>query len=235
MSLEPHTRNAKDLFDLSLDLREFLELWRKTREEDASQDERKLLSGMVKRLAEELNVLPFRGPLPQHLLTRRPKLFPRWTGDAVDKVLNIMAEYLSYRYDHVVWEDICRNPETVNEYINRNPARREKANGFIFELIARRWLKEVGGEHWRNVQRIQVLTPPRLRSIGIDLCQISKRGLKHGIEVDAFSALKSNRQLNISIAEIECSLTNSALVLEMVAKAIILAEYFKKYVDIDAH
>lgn len=226
MSTEPHALDAKELFDLLLDMREFLELWQKARRGKVDKNEKEQLGRMVGRLAGELNVLPFRGRLLQYMLTRRPTLLPRWTGipDAVDKVLNIVLEYLTYRYDHVVWEDIRSNPKAISEYINRNPDRREKANGFIFELIARRWLKEARGEHWSNVQRIQILTPPGLKPIGAD-----EGRLRHGIEVDAFSVLKSHRQLNIAIAEIERSLTNSALVLEIVTKAIIIAEYFKKH------
>jgi len=218
---EYHGMDAGELFDLLLDLREFIALWRKAREGKASSNERAQLGRMVKNLAQDMNILPLRGRLLQHLLPRKPVILPKRSGIpvVVDKLLDVMVEYLNYRYDHEVWEEIRKNAETIKEYMNRNRNRRQLAHGFIFELIARRWLKSARGEHWGNVQRIQILTPPELT------CQ----GIQHGIEVDAFSMMKSNQQLNVAIAEMEIRLTNSATADEIATKAVVLAKYFKRY------
>jgi len=80
---------------------------------EASESEKKRLSELVEKLCEELEVLPFRGRLVKHLLVRRPRLLPKWaTGvpDAVDKILALFKEYLSYVCDQAVWQNISKDP-----------------------------------------------------------------------------------------------------------------------------
>jgi hypothetical protein len=101
-----------------LDVREFSNLWLIARRGEASGSERKRLSELVEKLCEELEVLPFRGRLVKHLLVRRPKLLPKWAAgvpDAVDKILALFKEYLSYVYDQAVWQNI-RSSETRRLY-----------------------------------------------------------------------------------------------------------------------
>lgn len=222
----------KELFDLSLDLKEFFQLWLKARKGEISKSEKQRLGKMVRNLAEELNILPFRGRLLQYILTRRPTLLPRWTRipEAVDKVLTLTIEYLTYRCDHVIWNDISSRPENIDEYLRRNPHRHDSANGQIFEIIVRRWLKEVIGKHWINVQRLQV---PALPYFGL-----------HGIEIDAFSLLQEDSLYTVSVAEVKWTLTQETALLgspertkgtvveEFSNKLLVIHDHFKRFYNI---
>ncbi|MEM2178215.1 MAG: hypothetical protein QW272_05285 [Candidatus Methanomethylicaceae archaeon] len=91
-----------------------------------------------------------------------PTLLPRWTGipKTVDDILRLAIEYLTYRCDHIIGEDIIKEPKNIYVYLNRNIQRQEEANGHIFEIIIRRWLKEFRESNWLNMQRLQILALP---------------------------------------------------------------------------
>lgn len=218
MSLSYYTQDPKELFDLLLDLREFSNLWLqvriKTRLGEEAKAEKQRLDELIEKLADKLEILPFRGRLLKHLLTRRPTILPKWTGipDTVDKILSVIIEYLTYRCDYAVWEDIRLRPEKIKEYIDRNAHRKDKANGHIFEIVVRKWLKEFMDPYWRNVQRLQLPALP-----GMSL---------HGIEMDAVSMIKEDEKIKLSTAEIKWTLDqNFAIMGKPPDKKPIVQEY----------
>lgn len=237
MGMEFQIQDPKELFDLLLDVRELSKLWLKTRLGTSSQEEKEKLGKMIRKLAGELKVLPFRGRLLQYILKRRPVLFSRrWTTipAVVDSILSILVEYLTYRCDHVIWEDIIRNPEkTLSEYLKRNLHRREDANGHIFEIVVRRWLCEFQSKHWINVQRIQIPSLPKHRL--------------HGVEIDAFSITKEDDHYNLAVAEIKWTInyerallgnpeeSKESIINQFITKLQIIDEHFKRFIGVTPH
>ncbi|MEM1574087.1 MAG: hypothetical protein QXY96_06400 [Candidatus Methanomethylicaceae archaeon] len=195
-SLSSNLFDAKELFTLLLDLRELAELWLKARKGLATKEEKKQLGKKVKELAEKLDIFPFHGFFLKYLLPKKPTILPKWIKIpyAVDNILNLTLEYLTYRCDHVIWEDISSNPRNINAYLKENSNRFDDAIGYIFEVIIRRWLKEVIGKHWCNVQQLLVPLLPRHKPRCIP-------------EIDAVSILKVNNYYHISAAEIKWTLT----------------------------
>jgi len=195
MSLSYYTQDPKELFDLLLDLREFSDLWLqvriKTRIGEEAKAEKQRLGELIEKLADKLEILPFRGRLLKHLLTKRPTILPKWTGipETVDKILFLVIEYLTYRCDHAVWQDISQNPTNINEYLE---GKEQPANGLMFEIIIRRWLREIKKEHWLNTQSFR--TP-------------IKASNKHSIEIDALSLIKQQTHYHVAAAEIKWTLT----------------------------
>jgi hypothetical protein len=227
ISLSSNLFDAKELFSLLLDLREFAELWLKARKGIATREEKKQLSKKVKELAEKLDIFPFHGFFLKYFLSKKPTILPKWIKIpyVVDNILNLTLEYLTYRCDHVIWEDISNRPENIDIYLKRNLNRYEKANGHIFEIVIRRWLKEVIGNHWCNVQRLQI---PALS------------GRKtSGKELDAVSILKRGGYYNVAVAEIKLTLTREiafgtvekrGVLEEFADKLQVLNDHFMKYI-----
>jgi hypothetical protein len=186
------------LFELLLDIREFSNLWLMARRGEASESEKKRLSELVEKLCEELEVLPFRGRLVRHLLLRRPKLLPNWAAgipDAVDKILALLKEYLSYVCDQAVWHNISQAPSKLDDYIKDIQKKdQEQTNGLMFEIIARRWLREVVKGYWINAQNLVVPIKP--------ITPQPKKWL-HSIEIDAFSLTRFDNQYGAAVAEIK--------------------------------
>jgi hypothetical protein len=100
----------------------------------------------------------------KHLLVRRPRLLPKWAAgvpDAVDKILALFKEYLSYVCDQTVWQNISQGPSKLDEYVKDIQKRKpDQTNGLIFEIIARKWLREVVKGHWINAQNLVVPIKP---------------------------------------------------------------------------
>lgn len=193
MALGYFIQDPKKLFDLLLDIREFSSLWLAARRGEASESKKKRLGELVEKLCEELEVLPFRGRLVKHLLVRRPKLLPKWAAgvpDAVDKILSLFKEYLSYICDQAVWQGISQDPLKLDEYVKDNVQKREpeQTNGLMFEIIVRRWLREVVKGHWVNAQNLVVPIRP---------------GPSPSIEIDAFSLTRPDNQYTVAVAEVK--------------------------------
>jgi len=193
MSLSYYTQDPKELFNILLDLREFSSLWLevrlKARRGESAKAEKQRLGELIEKLAERLEILPFRGRLIKHLISRRPTILPKWTGapETVDKTLSILTEYLTYRCDHAVWHDISQNPTNIDEYLKRGD--KEEKNGLMFEIIVRRWLKEIINKHWVNVESLVVPIKPN-------------NGY-HSIEIDAFSLTRQKEYHVAAVAEVK--------------------------------
>jgi hypothetical protein len=200
VTLGYYVQDPKKLFELLLDVREFSNLWLIARRGEASGSERKRLGELVEKLCEELEVLPFRGRLVKHLLVRRPKLLPKWAAgvpDAVDKILALFKEYLSYVCDQAVWQSISQDPAKLDDYIKGMQTAKkdpEQTNGLMFEIIARRWLREVINGHWINVQNLVVPIKPAL---------LQPTKWLHSIEIDAFSLTRFDNQYRAAVAEVK--------------------------------
>ncbi|MEM2154620.1 MAG: hypothetical protein QXY76_06880 [Nitrososphaeria archaeon] len=226
--------DPKDLFTLMLDVREFSFLWYKARQsyykgERFTKEEKDRLKELFEHIANEIGILPFKGRLLKRIIVRRPKLLPKFTKIPVvtDIFLQLLIEYLNYKCDHAVWDDISKDPENrLKAYLDRNQSRLHAANGHIFEIIVRKWLSEIINSHWRNVQRVQFPAFP-----GKEV---------HGIEIDAFSMIRENDTLILSLAEIQWSLKDEhviypypggkySLIEEVGMKLNISIEYINKY------
>jgi len=164
VTLGYYIHDSKKLFELLVDIREFANLWLMARRGEASKAERRRLGELVEKLCKELEVLPFRGRLVKHLLVWKPRLFPEWLAGiprATDKILALLQEYLSYVCDHAVWQSVSQDPSKLDDYVkdmqNRRP---DQTNGLMFEIIARRWLREVVKGHWVNSQNLVVPIKP---------------------------------------------------------------------------
>lgn len=200
MSLSYFSQDPQEIFNLLLNIREFVTLWLETRKkqvknEEISKEEMDRLGELIEELSDSLEILPFSGSLLKLIITNRPIFLQGWLGDitgipeAVNKLLALLIEYLSYKCDHVIWYDISRNPGRINEYLKTEP--QKEANGLMFEIIIRRWLREIKGKHWVNTQSFRTPIIPRDR---------------HGIEIDAFSITKEQNQYNVAAAEIKWTL-----------------------------
>jgi len=195
VTLGYYIQDPKKLFELLIDIREFSNLWLIARRAEVSESEKKRLGELVEKLCEELEVLPFRGRLVKHLLVRRPMLLPKWAAgipDAVNKILALFKEYLSYVCDQAVWQSISQDPSKLDDYVkDMQTAKKdaEQTNGLMFEIIARRWLREVVNGHWINAQNLVVPVRP-------------KRSW-HSIEIDAFSLTRLDNQYRAAVAEVK--------------------------------
>uniref|UniRef100_A0A7C2P0J5 Uncharacterized protein n=1 Tax=candidate division WOR-3 bacterium TaxID=2052148 RepID=A0A7C2P0J5_UNCW3 len=195
VTLGYYIQDPKKLFELLIDIREFSNLWLMVRRGEVSEPEKKRLGELVEKLCEELEVLPFRGRLVKHLLVRRPKLLPKWAAgipEAVNKILALFKEYLSYICDQAVWQNISQDPTKLDDYVkDMRTAKKgvEQTNGLMFEIIARRWLREVVNGHWINAQNLVVPIRPKMPW--------------HSIEIDAFSLTRVDNQYRAAIAEVK--------------------------------
>lgn len=200
MSLGYYTQDSKELFNLLLDIREFASLWLEIRKktekhEKVSKEEIQRLNELIEHIADKVEILPLRGRLLKYIIIKRPILLPKFIGeitgipDMVNKILALLIEYLNYKCDYVVWHDISNTPENIDDYLKSEP--QKNANGLMFEIIIRRWLKEIKKEHWINTQSFSTLIKPRNR---------------HGIEIDALSITRQQNQYNIAAAEIKWTL-----------------------------
>ncbi len=198
-----YAHDPKRSFELLLDLKEFTNLWLDAREGKISGPEKKRLGELVVKLSEELGILPFRGRLLKHILIRRPKLLPEWAGipDAVDKILTMLTEYLTYICDNTVWQNISQAPSAIEDYINKKPG--EETNGLMFEIIVRRWLREVVKGYWINVQNLVVPIKPKMVAIPKFGTDKPEKKTWHLIEIDAISLTRFNDQHMAAVAEIK--------------------------------
>lgn len=198
MTLGYYIQDPRKLFELLLDIRDFSNHWLIARRGEASESEKKRLGELVEKLCEELEVLPFRGRLVKHLLVRRLTLLPKWAAgvpDAVDKILALFKEHLSYVCDQAVWQNISQDPSKLDNYIKDNQKKDpEQTNGLMFEIIARRWLREVVKGYWINAQNLVIPIKPIAVKPGKWL---------HSIEVDAFSLTRLDNQYRAAVAEIK--------------------------------
>jgi hypothetical protein len=92
-----------------------------------------------------------------------------------------------------------QTPSTIYDYVKKKQG--EETNGLIFEIIVRRWLKEVLKGYWLNVQNLTIPIKPKLVNIP-KIDKIEER-LWHSIELDAFSLSRFDNQYIAAVAEIK--------------------------------
>jgi hypothetical protein len=239
-----YAQDPKKSFELLLLLREFTNLWLDARSGKLGAKEKERFGRLVDELAGGLNVLPFRGWLLKNMLSRRPKLLPEWTGipDAVDRILAVLTEYLAYVCDHIVWQNISQTPSTIDDYVKKKQG--EETNGLIFEIIVRRWLKEVLKGYWLNVQNLTIPIKPKLVNIP-KIDKIEER-VWHSIELDAFSLSRFDNQYIAAVAEIKWRLnvTDDGKILDykrryihelLPVKLKEVASHFKRFLGINVN
>ena len=84
---------------------------------------------------------------------------------------------------------MSQDPSRLDDYVQGVQGREpDQTNGLMFEIIARRWLREVVKGYWVNAQNLVVPTKPDGR---------------HLIEIDAFSLTRPDNQYVAAAAEVK--------------------------------